>query len=438
MRGCCAAILSRLRACLAAGLLLAACTADPVVPVVTVDPPAPPVYAQPATRQLPQLDITTASGTDIVSRTSYVGGTISLTDSTGTVVAQGAMEIRGRGNTTWDMPKKPYRLRLATSTSLLGMPANRHWVLLANFSDKTMLRNDLTFELGRMMGMPWVPRSRFVDVRVNGRYDGVYQLTEHVRLGADRINITEMRVGDTSATNITGGYLIEVDERRGEDFCFNSTRTRMVFCVANPESLLLPEWSRQRAYIQNYIARTDSAIYSSRFTDPDVGYAAFLDVESVVNYYVLQEAIKNVDGGLRFGPYMYKPRNGKLFFGPIWDFDLAMGNVNYDGADRVDGWHARRSQWFARLFEDPAFEARVRDRWKQLKAAGTIDSLQNLAYSRGNYLSVVQARNFERWPILSTWVWPNRVVTGSYSGETIALEVWLQGRLRWVQNEWGR
>lgn len=418
---------------LAAFTLLTGCGAGVDAPTVIVDPP-PVVVLQPAAQKLPLLSITTGSG-DIVSKEIYVPGTITLSDSAGGLLVQGAVEIRGRGNTTWSMPKKPYRLKLAASTSLLGMPANRHWVLLANYSDKSLLRNDLTFELSRMMGMAWTSRSRFVDVQVNGRYDGVYQLTEHVRVGADRVNIPEMRASDTSAANITGGYLLEVDERRGEAFCFNSTMTRMVFCAANPETLLEPAWARQRAYIQSYIARTDSSIFSSRFTDPDVGYAAFLDVESVINYYVLQEVVKNVDGGLRFGPYMYKQRNGKLFFGPVWDFDLAIGNVNYDGADRADGWHARKSQWFIRLFEDPAFKARVATRWREMKGAGTIDSLKKLVFSRGNYLSVVQVRNFERWPILGTYVWPNRVVTGSYDGEVIALNVWLLGRLQWVDTE---
>ena len=418
-------------------VILAACGDAKPGPTVPVDP-VPPVVLQVATAKLPLLSVTTANGADIASKTTYVPGTITLSDTSGAALVQGAMEIRGRGNTTWDFPKKPYRLRLATSTSLLGMPASRHWVLLANYSDKTMLRTDLAFELSRMMGMAWTPRSRFVDVQVNGRYQGVYQLVEHIRIGPDRVNIPEMKVTDTSETNITGGYLLEIDERRGEDFCFNSTMTLMVFCAANPETLLLPAWDRQRAYLQNYIARTDSAIFGSRFTDPVVGYAAFLDVESVVNYYVLQETLKNVDGGLRFGPYMYKQRNGKLFFGPVWDFDLAIGNVNYDGADRIDGWHARKSAWFTRLFQDPVFKARVADRWTQLKGAGTIDSLQRLVYSRANYLSVVQVRNFERWPILGTYVWPNRVVTGSYDGETIALNVWLLGRVQWVNAEIAR
>lgn len=417
--------------------LLAGCGDGAQEPTVVVEPP-PVVVLQPAASRLPMVSITTADGADIVSKDVYVTGTMVVADSTGTTVAEGALEIRGRGNTTWGMPKKPYRVKLATSTSLLGMPASRHWVLLANYSDKTLLRNDLAFELSRLMGMAWTPRSRFVDVQVNGEYRGVYQLVEHVRVASDRVNIPEMKKADTSATSITGGYLLEVDERRGEAFCFNSTMTRMVFCAANPETLLEPGWEKQRAYLQNYIARTDTAIMGDRFTDPVAGYAAYLDVESVVNYYVLQEAIKNVDGGLRFGPYMYKQRNGKLFFGPVWDFDLAIGNVNYDGADRVDGWHARKSQWFTHLFQDPVFKARVASRWSELKSSGAIDSLKTLVFSRANYLNVVQVRNFERWPILGTYVWPNRVVTGSYDGEVIALNVWLLERLKWVDAEIGR
>ncbi len=415
-------------------IMLAGCRGDPVVP----DEPftsLPPVVLQAVTGKLPVLKIATNSGADIVSKTTYVPGSITLTDTAGVVLVQGGMEVRGRGNTTWDFPKKPYRLKLTTSTSLLGMPANRHWVLLANYSDKTMLRTDLAFALSRMLGMAWTARSAFVELQLNGRYQGVYQLVEHVRIGADRVNIQEMSASDTTATNITGGYLLEIDERRGEDFCFNSTMTPMVFCAGNPETLLLPAWAKQRAYLQNYIARTDSAIFGSRFADPTVGYAAFLDVESVVNYYVLQETLKNVDGGLRFGPYMYKPRNGKLFFGPVWDFDLAIGNVNYDGADRTDGWHARKSAWFVRLFQDPAFSARVAERWRELRRAGVTDSLQRLVPSRANYLSVVQVRNFERWPILGSYVWPNRVVTGSYGGEISALSLWLVNRIEWVNSE---
>jgi len=405
--------------------------------IATVDP-VPPLLLQPPAAKLPLLSIATANGTAIISRTTYVNATITLSDSTGTRVLEAATEVRGRGNTTWDMPKKPYRIRLAVSTPLLGMPASRHWVLLANYSDKTLLRNDLTLDFSRMVGLAWTPRSRFVDVQLNGQYAGVYQLVEHIRIGTDRVNITAMRASDTTAATISGGYLLEVDERRGETFCFNSTMTRMVFCAADPETLLDAGWDKQRAYLTSYIARTDSAIFGNQFADTSRGYAAFIDVESAINYNIIQEVVKNVDGNLRFSTFLFKPRNGKLFFGPAWDFDLAIGNVNYNEADRVDGWYSRQSQWYTRLFQDPAFAARFKARYAELKRAGVLDSLQRRVFQRANYLNVVQKRNFERWPILGIWVWPNRVVTGSYDGETIAMNLWLMDRLRWIDAEVSR
>jgi hypothetical protein len=318
------------------------------------------------------------------------------------------------------------------------MPANRHWVLLANYSDKTLLRNDLTFALSRMVGMAWTPRTQFVDLELNGAYQGVYQLSEHVRIGTDRVNIQEMRSSDTSATAITGGYLLETDERRGEDFCFNSTITAMVFCVGNPETLLQPAWAKQRAYITGYIAKTDSAIFGPQFADTTVGYAAYIDVESAINWYLIQEIVKNVDGNFRFGSFMHKPRGGKLTFGPVWDFDLAIGNVNYQGADTPTGWYARNTMWYTRLFEDPAFRARVQARWNELQRNNVPRDLQRLIFSRGNYLGLVQKRNFQRWPILGTWVWPNRVVTGTYEGELSAADNWLRTRLAWMGTEMAR
>jgi hypothetical protein len=424
----------------AISVLLAAtvgCSADaPVTPVVT-----PPVVTvlEPVTNKLPILSISTANGARITSKEVYVPASLALTDTSGATLLQASLEIRGRGNTTWELlPKKPYRLKLTTASSVLGMPSNRHWVLLANYSDKTLLRNDITFALSRMAGMAWTPRSQFVQLRVNDQYDGVYQLAEHVRVGTDRVNIQEMKVADTSASAITGGYMIETDERRGEDFCFNSTITAMVFCVGNPETLLLPAWSKQRAYIQNYIARTDSALFGAQFADTTVGYRAYIDMESAVNYYLIQEIVKNVDGNFRFGAFMYKPRGGKLTFGPVWDFDLAIGNVNYQGADTPTGWYVRNSMWYTRLFQDPAFRARVTERWNELRRDGTITALQRMIYSRGNYLALVQRENFNRWPILATYVWPNRVVTGSYEGELTAANTWLETRLAWLTQEFAR
>ena len=417
-----------------AALLLTGCGSKEEAPTT----PVTPVVQEPALSKLPTLSIFTAGGAPIASKEVYVAGEMTLTDTSGAVLTQGALEIRGRGNTTWDMPKKPYRVRLVSGASLLGMPSSRHWVLLANFSDKTLIRNELAFEASRMVGLAWTPRSQQVDLRVNGQYLGIYQLTEHVRVATDRVNISSLSVGDTSAARITGGYLLEVDERRGEAFCFNSTMTRMVFCANTPETLLEPAWAKHREYITGYIAKTDSAIFGANFRDSLQGYAAYIDVESAVNYYLVQEMVKNVDGDLRFSSYMYKPRGGKLTFGPVWDFDLAIGNANYYGADLVTGWYSRQAQWFTRLFQDPAFEARVKAKWAQLKANGSIAELNRQAIARGNALRVVQVRNFDRWQILNVYVWPNRVVTGSYEAEVLTMSDWLWLRLRWIDGELSR
>ena len=417
------------------GLALACCLSlgcDGAEDALTVvEPPLQP--PREVAEQLPTLRINTTNAAPVVSRDAYLPGTVRLTEADGRSTPESELEIRGRGHSTWDlMPKKPYRLKLRSSASLLGMPASRHWVLLANYSDKTLLRNDATFHLSRTLGMAYTPRSHFVDLELNGTYQGIYQLTEHVRIAPDRVNIPELDVTDTSASAISGGYLIEVDQRRGEDFCFDSNVTQMTFCVANPETLLDPAWSRHRQYIESYVRRTDAAIFGPQFADPVSGYAGFLDVGSAVDYYLINELVKNVDGNLRLSTFLYKPRGGKLAFGPVWDFDLAMGNVNYDGADLVEGWHTRTAPWFSRLFEDPAFAARVRARWNQMKADRTFDGLIEYMTARRFYLSKVQVRNFQRWPILDVWVWPNRVVTGSYDGEVSAAQNWLWARMRWM------
>jgi hypothetical protein len=417
-------------------LTLAGCGSDPSSPVIVPVTPSP---SYPVAEAIPTLTVLTTNNIGITSKVDYVTGTYRINGTDGAVLQEGALEIRGRGNTTWEMmPKKPYRFKLGASTALMGMPASKHWVLLANYSDKTLIRNDLTFELSKMLGMEYTPRSQFVDLNLNGAYQGVYQLTEHIRIAPERVNIPELKASDTTATAVSGGYLMEVDERYGEDFCFRSSRTPMVFCLSNPETLNDPAWARQRAYITNYIKQVDDAIFGSQFADPVAGYAAYIDVESAIRYYLVNELFKNVDGNLRLSTYLYKKRGGKLFFGPVWDFDLSIGNVNYDGADVVTGWHIRTAPWFTRLFQDPAFAAQVKSRWLKMKSDKTIDSLFNTISARRAYLSKVQVRNFQRWPILSTWVWPNRVVTGSYDGEINAMSDWLWQRKVWMDLQFGQ
>lgn len=411
---------------LVSAFLVACGGADSVTPLVD-----PPVVPQIVVGRFPTLVVNTTGAAPITSRETYVGGTWRLLNTDSSLLKEGTLEIRGRGNSTWTMPKKPYRLRLASATELLGMPANRHWALLANYADKTLLRTDLVFDLGRRMGWTYVPRSQFVHLRLNGQYDGVYQLTEHIRVDAVRVNIPELKIADTTASAITGGYLLEVDELYGEDFCWNTPRAGMPVCAKSPETLRQPGWEKQQAYITGYFRDLEDALFGPNFADPQRGYAAYIDVPSAVDYLLVNELIRNVDGNLRRSTYFTKPRGGKLYFGPLWDFDLTLGNVNYGGADNTAGWQIMGAPWFARLMQDPNFAQRVKLRWQEVRNGPFIDWRKQII-ARWDYMSLEQRRNFDRWPILNTWVWPNRVVTGSFDGEMAALQEWLSARVNWM------
>jgi hypothetical protein len=228
-----------------------------------------------------------------------------------------------------------------------------------------------------------------------------------------------------------------VDSTRGEVFCFDSQRSGMTFCLKNPEKLLEPGWEDKRAYIEGYIAQTENAIFSPDFADPVRGYAAYLDVDSAVNYYLINELVKNVDGDLRRSTYLFKKRGGKLTFGPVWDFDIAIGNAEGRGYETFD-WRIRGAPWFERMFRDPVFEAKVKAKWAQLKSSGQLNDIFTYIDRRALYLSHVQIRNFQTWDILSIIVWPNPVAMGSYTGEVTAMKDWLRARIAWMDAEFAR
>jgi len=389
----------------------------------------------PAAAALPVLSITTDNGQEVTSKEDYVTASYRITGTDGAVQVNGTTEIRGRGNSTWTYPKKPYRLKLTTSTALLGMPANRHWVLLANYVDKTLVRTEAAFDLSEKVGLAWTPRTVPVVLELNGDYRGIYQLVEHVRIANDRVNIPELKVGDTAPDKITGGYLIEIDWRKGETYCPESARSAAVFCFSNPETLLEPGWEPHRAYIDGYLADTEAALFGSQFASPTQGYAAYIDVQSAVDWYLVNEFFKNVDSNFTGSVFLYKMRGGKLFFGPVWDFDLAIGNANFFGAAEPTGWRTRSAPWFARMFEDPAFAARVRERWNQLRADGTINSVFATIDRRAAFYSQLQVRNFQRWNILNSTIPLIRPVTGPYDFQVSTVKAWLLQRRDWMDSQ---
>ncbi|MCE3251147.1 MAG: hypothetical protein K0Q67_157 [Cellvibrio sp.] len=407
---------------------------------------------------LPILNITTDGGAAILSKETYVSASFTLTGD-GITAAEGATEIRGRGNSTWDWVKKPYRLKLSSATEMLGMPASKHWVLLANYADKTMMRNDIAFMFSRSLGMEFTPGNEYVELMVNGVYQGVYQLVEHIRVAKERVNIPELKATDTDAEKISGGYLLEVDFRMHRDycqsafwetfcvngvnmereatFCVDSNHGMEPFCLDTPETLLEANWSAQRDYIQKYITDTEAALFGENYADSQSGYAAYIDVDSAVDYYLINELFKNPDG-VAASFYLYKKRGGKLFFGPIWDFDLSMGNAGYDNVGKTTGWHIRPSPWFDRLFQDPAFKTKVTARWNSLKAEGKLEYIFQYAEARAIWLDKQQHKNYLLWSITDFAPWimhGSNGGTGSYAAEVKEMVRWQRERYEWMDSQ---
>lgn len=388
------------------------------------------------------IRITTEGGAPVVNTDDYVNATVSVISATGETLLQAPTQVRGRGNTTWGLPKKPYRLKLREAAPMLGMPAERDWNLLANYTDKTLVRNKLAMNLGEDVGLTYSPHSTFVELYFNDEYQGVYQIFEHVETGANRVNVESLdQDEDTDPATITGGYLMEVDHRLDEDVCWE-TNLRVPLCFKDPEYEVAgindpshPSYT-QFNYITTYLNEAEASLFAS-----DNSYTNYFDVDAAVNYYLVQELLKNNDaqinaiGGEQYtsSVFLHKRRGGKLTFGPLWDFDISAGNINYNYGPSAEGWMIRDGIWHSLLFANTDFGERVFEKWCSLKRDGTIDGLANevdAIVSRIDRSAIDD--NFERWDILGTPVWPNHFVGETYEEEVDYLKDWVTRRADWM------
>ena len=203
----------------------------------------------------------------------------------------------------------------------------------------------------------------------------------------------------------------------------------MVFLAKTTLSECLSEY----AYVRDYVARAEQVLFSDAFTDPDHGWQAYMDMDSFADWYVINEIARNTDACLYTSCYMHLARGGRLTMGPLWDFDVSFGNVDYVDGWKTDGLRVREAAWFARLFEDPAFRARVRERLDYFH--GRSDDLVRQLNQQAAYLRHAVRENDARWHTLYTYTWPNHDIWGSYQNEVQSMKEWLTARLDWLTEE---
>ena len=334
-------------------------------------------------------------------------------------------QIKGRGNSTWGMPKKPYRIKLSEKAEVLGMPANKDWVLLANYADKSLLRNTTAMQVSRILEFPWTPRSRQVELYLNNTYMGVYDLFEHKEVAKEKVNIEKQ------------DWYLEIEQTIDEKYYFYTSKG-VPIQVKHPSE----PTSEQLAYIKGYFKDFEAALFGSSFKDAAKGYAAYIDVESFVDNYIIEELSKDIDGNVRKSSFLTLCEGGKLRFYHQWDFDLAFGNADYfpGNANGPTGWwikdygtnSTKNNGWYWRLFQDPAFVGKVKQRWAEVYPdLVNVPKYIDKAKSEMGYATT---RNFNKWKILNTYVWPNVKVTGSYDKEVEYLESFYNDRLEWLNN----
>ena len=347
--------------------------------------------------------------------------------------------IRGRGNSTWKWEKKPYKIKLDEKAALLGLDDNRDWILLANYADKSLIRNTLAYELGRVLdALYWTPHSYPVDLFVNGEYQGVYAIGEHMEVASGRVDIEE------GSTEVDTDYFLEVggmaptgDINGVHYFHTNSLLVRFATFKSPDYQTITNE---QKKYIKDYFEAAEKAIQNGE------GYEEYIDVDSFVDWIILHELSYNIDSCFRRSCFILKEKGGKIKMGPVWDFDLAFGNFSYDnkkyndlatyGSDEKGAYVSYN--WCTYLLRDEEFCARLTERWNELKdeiiavTEETIDTYGTILDSGS------QQKNFEVWDI-----WDKRAgfqskwcsAENSFEKQLNYLENFVKTRADWLDKE---
>ena len=376
---------------------------------------------------LPIIYVNT-NGVAIDSKEDYVEGVASIIGGENYPdLVEAEMKIKGRGNSTWWQGgvwgKKPYQIKFDDKTEVLNIPKDKKWVLLAELSDKSLIRNKISREMGDISRFDYVPKAEYVELFINDQHAGTYLIGQKVEESKNRVN-----VGDK-------GYLIEIDQtnRIDEDDVYFTTDgwSKFPSNLFNIKEPSLELNSSEYNLIKNHIIDFEEALFGDNFTDADLGYRAFIDLDSFIDWYLINEICKNQDAATYSSIYFNYIPGEKIKMGPLWDFDLAYGNVDYSNATYPEGFHIKSNPWYKRMFEDPYFNSLVKDRFLYYET--NLDMLLNKIDLIEKYLEKSQQKNFEIWPILGQYVWPNPVYYDTHHEEVEHLKDWIEQRMTWLK-----
>lgn len=365
------------------------------------------------TSSIPHLVINTDNAAPVVSKDDYVYADLAVTANGWGEDYTGRTRIRGRGNSTWSHPKKPYRMKLDNDVALLSLAAEKDWVLLANYIDPTLMLNAVAFKMGQLIDLKYTNHAVPVDVTLNGVYLGNYTLTEQVEVSKSRVNIDK-----------NNGVLLEFDTNFDEDFQFKSNYYGLPVMVKDPDV----ESDAQFQKIKDDFQQLENAITSDAF--PNSGYKNYIDIESLVKYLIVHDLAHNMEIMHPKSTYMHKDATGKYYMGPIWDFDWAYG---FEGpmvhfARYTDPLYRQLTDnsagyaLFTRILQDPEVIALYKQTWAKFQAEKLPLLLEYVDFYATS-IAESQKKDAALWPIHAAKDYPAKINE---------FKTWLQNRAKYI------
>jgi hypothetical protein len=346
------------------------------------------------------------------------------------VTFNGDITIERRGQTSKDFPKMCFRLETVNSdgtnmdTSIMGMPSDNDWILLSNYGDKTMLRNELTFYIGRRLDH-YEPRTRYCELVLNGEFVGLYYFIEKIKRGKERVNVAKR----DSINPEDGGFVLKYDKGAGAGV--------VQYVYPKDDEVTATEKSYINSFMKSYVNALNSSYFLS-----DSGYKKFMSPKSMVDYVLVNELTKNCDAYF-ISSYFHKDKNskdGRLKYGPLWDYDIAYQGAKWQDGDKIEGWQFAQSQigdpmYVKKIFKDTAVTHYYANRWKYYRTSFLADEkLFAIIDSLAENIKDSRMRNYSVWPIIDKqYVWPV-IATYTYEDDINVVKNFLTKRMKWIDN----
>ena len=327
------------------------------------------------------------------------------------------LTIRGRGNSSWGMPQKSYKIEFVNKQAMLGMPKDRDWALIANYADKTLMKNYLMYNLSKQLGASYAPRCKFVDLYLNKEYLGVYLLTETVKIGKNRVNIPKNEQS----------YLIEFDLKKKDNDQYIIPFQERIYNIHFPQKASDSAKQTFTAFIRNF----EEYLKKEDFTN---SLSQWIDIDAYIKHYWIQEFSSNPDAKCRTSVFFTWQVGKTIQMGPVWDFDLSMGGHPEDVSTYSD-WLIRNSCWDMYLFKDSTFSTQAYLFWKghQKTFQNILDSIDNIS----SWLQFAAENNFKKWNILgSTKNHWHSTPYKTYNDAIADLKLWLRQRIDWINKQY--